>query len=76
MKPSWTAEIMTDPMRNHRLHVELLEDGHFRGRLLEEEPGNLLLQVYTGRETTIPVQWLLDIAKTFKEDLEKVRSSR
>ncbi len=65
---TWTADIMTDPSRNHKLHVELQEDGHFRARLFQDDSGALQLRVYDGKETTIPVDWLLGIVRHFQED--------
>lgn len=64
----WTSEIMSDPMREHKLHVELQEDGHFRGRLYQDESGKLQLQIYAGSESTMPVDWLLGIIQRFSED--------
>lgn len=72
MMANWTAEIMTDPERNHRLHVELLEDGACRARLYKDDAGTLQLQLYDTPTTTIPVQWLLEIAARFTDDLRAV----
>lgn len=69
---NWTAEIMTDPDRDHKLHVELLEDRCYRARLLEED-GGLQLRVYGGKETLIPVDWLLGIIRHFQTDLAAIR---
>jgi hypothetical protein len=66
---NWTAEIMSDPCRDHKLHVELLEDEVFRARLFQDETGDLQLRVYHGKEATIPVNWLLGIVRHFQQDL-------
>ena len=66
---NWIAEIMTDPNRNHKLHVELQEDGHFRARLFQDDSEDLQFRVYEGQDTTIPVDWLLGIIRHFQEDL-------
>ncbi len=64
----WSADIMTDPLRDHKLHVELREDGNFRGRLYKDELGKLQLRFYRGAETIIPVDWLLGIIQRFSEE--------
>jgi hypothetical protein len=73
MSAMWTAEIMTDPMRDHRLHVELLEDGHFRARLYEDDSGRFALRVYAGDEAIIPTDWFFAITQKFKENIERPR---
>ena len=66
---TWTADITTDPDRDHKLSVELQEDGHYRARLFQDDNGVLQLRVYSGKDTTIPVDWLLGIIRHFQEDL-------
>ena len=65
----WTAEIMTDPARDHELHVELLEDGKYRARLYKDRGGFLCLHVYEGDEATMPVEWLLGIIAKFRNEI-------
>ena len=65
---TWTAEIMTDPMRDHKLHVELMEGGIYRARLYKDDLGKVQLWVYKGTETTIPAEWLLGIIQRFSEE--------
>jgi hypothetical protein len=66
----WTAEVMTDPMRDHKLHVELSDDGHFRGRLYLDELGKLQLQIYAGSPSTMPVDWLVGIIHRYSDDVK------
>jgi len=70
----WTAEIMTDPMREHKLHVELEEEGRYRGRLYRDEVGKLQLQIYDGAQSTIPVEWLLGIIQRFSDDVKTIET--
>ena len=67
----WTAEIMTDPARAHRLHVELMDGGRYRAKLYEDDAGELQLQLYDGSPGVIPLQWLMDVVSRFKEDLRR-----
>jgi hypothetical protein len=69
----WTAEIMTDPARNHKLHVELKEDDRYRARLYQDEEGRLQLQLYDGLPAVVPVQWLLDVVARFGKDVGMTR---
>jgi hypothetical protein len=64
----WTADIMTDPMRDHKLHVELKEDGNFRARIYRDESGQVQLRVYDGPGSIIPVEWLLGIIQRFSRE--------
>ena len=66
----WTADIMTDPMREHQLHIEFQEDGKYRCRLYNEN-GQLQLRVYDGPGFVIPVEWLLDIIQRFSKEFGK-----
>ena len=66
----WEAEFMTDPMRDHKLHVELQEGGNFRARIYEDESGQLQLQIYEGPGSIIPVEWLLSIVQQFTKDIQ------
>jgi hypothetical protein len=68
----WTAEIMSDPLRDHKLHVELLEDGVYRARLVQDDDGALQLRIYGGKETVIPVDWLAGIVCRFQDDLAAI----
>lgn len=70
----WEAEIVTDPMRDHQLHVELEENGDFRGRIYKDESGTLQLWIYDGPGSIIPLEWLLGIAQRFARDTEGKRS--
>lgn len=65
---TWTAAIMPDPDRDHKLHVELQEDGHYRARLFQDDNGRLQLRIYLGEVSTMPVDWLLGIIRHFQED--------
>jgi len=70
---NWTADITTDPDRNHQLLVELQENDEYRARLYEEG-GELKLLVYEGSaRSVIPVNWLLGIIDGFRKDLESAR---
>ena len=64
----WSAEIMTDPMRDHKLHVELREGGNYRARLYRDDVGMIQLWFYKGTDTTIPVDWLLSIIERFSRE--------
>ena len=66
---SWTADIMTDPMRDHQLHIEIQEDGNYRCRLYNEN-GQLQLRVYDGPGFFIPVSWLQDIIQSFSKEVQ------
>ena len=38
---SWAADVATDPDRDHRLHLELLEKEEFRGRVIRADDGQV-----------------------------------
>jgi hypothetical protein len=69
---NWTADIMTDPLRDHKLCVELQEDGEYRARLFQDSSAVLQLRIYDGKEITIPVKWLFGIVRHFQEDLTTI----
>ena len=66
---TWSAAIMSDPDRDHKLHVELQEDGHYRARLFQDDNGRLQLRIYRGEDSSMPVDWLLGIIRHFQKDL-------
>jgi hypothetical protein len=66
---TWTADIMTDPARGHKLQVELREAGRCRAWLYQDDEGQLQLRLYDGPTVVLPVQWLLGIIARFKGDL-------
>jgi hypothetical protein len=71
---TWTADIMTDPDRDHKLHVELQEDGNYRARLFQDDNGRLRLRIYGGKDSTMPVDWLLRIIRHYQEDLGSIQN--
>ena len=71
---TWTADIMTDSDRDHKLHVELQEDGYYRARLFQDDNGRLRLRIYGGKDSTMPVDWLLRIIRHFQEDLGSIQN--
>jgi hypothetical protein len=70
--PNWTAELMTDPARDHAPVVELLEDMFSRGRIFQDEAGALVFQLYEKPLSPIPADWLRGIIERFSDEL-KVR---
>jgi hypothetical protein len=70
---TWTADITNDPDRDFNLIVELQEDGQYRARLFQDDKGGLQLRIYNGKNTIIPVDWLLGIIRHFQEDLAAMR---
>ncbi|MBI5723878.1 MAG: hypothetical protein HZA50_07975 [Planctomycetes bacterium] len=72
----WTAEIMTDPARDHELHVELRQDELYRARIYQDEQGKIQLQLYDGKPGILPVEWLTGIIDGFKNDLRTSGQSR
>ena len=64
----WTADLMTDPDRDHAPIIELQDDGNFRARLYRDESGKLQLRIYEGPNSVIPVDWLLGIIQRFSEE--------
>ncbi|WZO99242.1 hypothetical protein EP7_000841 [Isosphaeraceae bacterium EP7] len=61
---------MTDPMRDHQLHVELEENGNFRARIIQDKSGQLQLRIYAGSDFSIPIEWLMGILQRFSGDLQ------
>lgn len=60
---------MTDPNRGHRLYVELLENDDYRGRLYQDDQGEVVLMLYDKPESPIPTTWLIGIITHYKYDL-------
>jgi hypothetical protein len=67
----WTADIMTDPARGHKLQVELREGGRCRAWLYQDEEGKLQLRLYDGPSVVLPVQWLLGVITRFSEEVDR-----
>ena len=63
----WTAEIVSEPTRNHELCVDLFEDDIHRARLQRNERRELELVCYRG-QFAIPAEWLADVVERFAQD--------
>jgi hypothetical protein len=61
---SWSADIGSEPNRNHELCVDLFEGGVHRARIRRNERLELELVCYEG-EFTIPADWLVGIIQRF-----------
>jgi hypothetical protein len=76
MDSAWTAEITNDPDRDYILYVELLEDDEYRGRIVRDDRGCLVLVIYgQGSLLNIPALWLCDILERAESDLIVTRST-
>ena len=64
---TWTADIATDPKRDHRLHLELLENEEFRGRVIRADDGHWRITFYEA-VSDVPWDWLAAILERFKRD--------
>jgi len=64
---SWSADIVTEPSRDHELCVDLLEGGVHRARLRRNERLELELVCYEG-DFTIPADWLVGIIQRFSAE--------
>jgi hypothetical protein len=64
---SWSADIVSEPSRNHELCVDLFEGGVHRGRLRRNERLELELVCYEG-DYTIPADWLVGIIQRFSAE--------
>ena len=60
----WSADIVSEPSRDHDLCVDLFEGGVHRARLRRNERRELELVCYEG-EFTIPGEWLVGIIQRF-----------
>lgn len=71
---NWAAEIMSDPDRGNRLHVELKEGDVYRARLYQDDADELQIQLYDGHPGIIPVRWLLAIIEQYRADIQRLNS--
>ncbi|HEY0007623.1 MAG TPA: hypothetical protein VGB55_02770 [Tepidisphaeraceae bacterium] len=71
----WSADILTDPSRGHRLHIELMCDEECVGRLFFDDDFKLQLWIYGNDGVTVPMDWLLRIAESFKAEGEDNRET-
>jgi hypothetical protein len=65
----WTADIATDPDRDHRLYLELLEDEEFRGRVIRADDGQVRITFYEA-VADVPWDWLAATIESFKRDIK------
>lgn len=65
----WTADILSDPTRNHDLCVEISEGDHYRARIQRDAQGAVELVCYQGG-FTIPALWLVGLIQRFIEDTD------
>ena len=65
---TWTAEITNDPTRDFELYIELLENDHFRGRVVRRD-GQLVLALYDGEAVEMPAKWLVRLLESAEHDL-------
>jgi hypothetical protein len=63
----WRAEIVSEPSQNHKLCVDLFEDGVHRARVRCNERLEMELVCYQG-DFTIPADWLVGIIQRFVAD--------
>jgi hypothetical protein len=69
---SWSADIVSEPSRNHELCIDLFEGGVHRARLRRNERRELELVCYEG-EFTIPADWLVGIIQRFVAETGSAR---
>ena len=65
---AWTAEITNDPEHDFELHIELLEDEQYRGRVVRDGEGWMQLQVYGGTPVAMPWDWLTGVVERFRSE--------
>ena len=66
---TWTADLVTEPSRNHNLCIDLFEDGVHRARISRNERDELELTCYGG-EFRIPADWLVGIIQRFEAETD------
>jgi hypothetical protein len=72
---TWTADILTEPSRDHELCVDLYDDDVVRGRIRRNERFEVELICYGG-EFAIPADWLVGIIQRFTEETGLLRDRR
>ena len=65
---TWTADA-TDPNCEHRLHLELLENEEFRGRVIRADDGQVRISFYEA-VSDVPWDWLAVTIERFKRDIK------
>ena len=68
----WAAEITNNPDKDYELYVELLEDDEYRARIEISSPEQLVLRVYsTEQDVSLPIDWLMQVIATAKQELRQ-----
>jgi hypothetical protein len=70
---TWTADIATDPSRDHGLYVELMEDEHYRARIEWNTQRQLEIRCYGS--CTIPAEWLVGILEQFRTETQHLHKA-
>ena len=70
----WTADIVSEPTRNHELCVDLFEDGVHRARIERNDVGEVIFVSY-GNPFAIPVEWLREVTERFVSEVIGTRLS-
>lgn len=65
----WTTDVSNDPETDFGLVIELIEGGEYRARVVRDQSGHLVLQVYSGPALKIPAEWLMSVLRRAEEDL-------
>jgi hypothetical protein len=68
---NWTSEITNDPANDYALYVELLENGKYRGRIVKEQDGELMLVMYGREDVKVPLRWLCLLHEQLEKELGK-----
>jgi len=63
----WTADVVTEPSKDHALCLDLFEDEIHRARLQRNDQGQLVLVCY-GDTFEVPAVWLANVIQRFVAD--------
>jgi hypothetical protein len=72
---AWSADIVTEPSREHELCVDLFEDGVHQARVRRNERRELEFVCY-GAGFTIPAEWLIGVIERFRVETGSPRRDR
>lgn len=65
---AWSADIVSEPSRDHELCVDLLENGVHQARIQRNERRELEVVCYGGDRIAIPAEWLVSVIQQFIAD--------
>jgi hypothetical protein len=72
----WTADFVTDPLRDHALCVDLQEDGEFQARVELTDEG-CVLHVYPSADgVRVPAAWLAKLLVDVERELTEAARRR